>query len=62
MIKITRTITLDGQNKSEYDSIVQHLTDTNSEAQGWKLVKEPLINRVTAVKQEEISSIQPTVG
>lgn len=57
MIKVTRTITLDGQSKSEYEAIVQHLTETNSEAQGWKLLKEPLINRVTAVKQEELTSL-----
>ena len=55
MIKVTRTVTLDGTNKTDYDAIVKHLTETNSEAQGWELRKEPLINRVTAIKKEELT-------
>ena len=57
MIKVTRTVTLDGTNKTDYDAIVKHLTETNSEAQGWELRKEPLINRVTAIKKEELTQI-----
>lgn len=57
MIKILRTITLDGQNPTEYNAILKHLTDTNSELQGWKLHKEPLINRVTATKLEELQQL-----
>lgn len=57
MIKVTRTITLDGQSKAEYDQIIHHLESTNSESQGWTLRKEPLINRVTAIKTEELPAI-----
>lgn len=55
MIKVVKTITLDGQSQQEYDKIIQHLLDTQAEQQGWTLHKEPLINKVTAVKQEEIN-------
>lgn len=57
MIKITRTITLDGKTAEDYKKIILHLSETNSEQQGWVIVKEPLVNRVTAVKKEEIESI-----
>ena len=57
MIKITRTITLDGSSAEDYQKIILHLSETNSEEQGWYILKEPLVNRVTAIKKEEIDSI-----
>lgn len=57
MIKVTRTITLDGQTVEEYQKIITHLEQTNSEQQGWRLTKDPLMKRVTAYKQEEIQQL-----
>lgn len=57
MIKVTRTVVLDGASKTEYDKIVAHLEATVSEEQGWKLYKEPLINKVTATKTEELQEL-----
>lgn len=57
MIKVTRTITLNGQTAEEYNNILQHFDLTNPEEQGWKLHKEPLIHKVTAVKTEELQSL-----
>lgn len=57
MIKISRTVILDGASKVEYDQIVAHLEATASEEQGWKLHKEPLINKVTATKTEELQEL-----
>lgn len=57
MIKVTRTVTLDGQNQDEYNKIIVHFEQTNPESQGWKLLKEPILNRVTAVKTEEVQTL-----
>lgn len=57
MIKITRTITLNGDTDKDYNQIVEHLINTKAEESGWSLVKEPLVNKVTAVKKEEINQL-----
>lgn len=56
-MKITRTITIDGKTKAEYEQIVAHLEAEAQRAQGWTLHKEPLVNRVTAVKTEEAATL-----
>jgi hypothetical protein len=57
MIKITRTITLNGDTKEDYNQIIDHLINTKAEETGWTLIKEPLTNKVTAVKKEEINQL-----
>jgi len=57
MIKITRTITLNGDTDKDYNQIVEHLINTKAEESGWSLIKEPLVNKVTAVKKEEINQL-----
>lgn len=57
MIRITRTVRLDGHDREEYDQIIAHLEQTGSEQQGWTLHKEPLLHRVTATKTEEVESV-----
>lgn len=56
-MKITRTITIDGKTKAEYEQIVAHLETEAQRIDGWTLIKEPLVNRVTAVKTEEVNSL-----
>lgn len=57
MIKIRRTVVLDGSTKEDYDKIVAHLEETTPVNQGWDIHKEPLLNKVTATKYEEIQEI-----
>lgn len=56
-MKITRTITIDGKTKDEYEKIVAYLEVEAQRIQGWTLHKEPLVNRVTAVKSEEVQTL-----
>ena len=56
-MKITRTITIDGKTKAEYEQIVAHLETEAQRIDGWSLVKEPLVNRVTAVKVVEVAEL-----
>lgn len=56
-MKITRTITIDGKTKAEYEQIVAHLETEAQRIDGWTLHKEPLVNRVTAVKSEEVENL-----
>jgi hypothetical protein len=51
--KITNVV-LNGKNKDEYDAIRAKLLSENAEGVGWKLTLAPLINRVTAVKTEQV--------
>lgn len=55
-MKITRTITFDGKNNEDYHSILSKLQDENAEGNGWHLTKDPLLNRVTAHKVEEVTN------
>lgn len=55
MIKRTISVTLDGKSKADYEAIVAKLESENPQSQGWVLIKEPLVNRVTATKTEEVS-------
>lgn len=55
MIKVTRTVVLDGTSKSDYDKIVAHLEATAPAHQGWEIFKEPIVNKVTATKTEEVT-------
>lgn len=56
-MKITRTITIDGKTKAEYEQIVAYLEAESQRVEGWTLHKEPLVNRVTAVKTETVDSL-----
>lgn len=56
-MKITRTITIDGKSKAEYEQIVTHLETEAQRIDGWQLIKEPLVNRVTAVKTEIVETL-----
>lgn len=56
-MKVTRTITIDGKTKAEYEQIVAHLEELQQHFLGWTLHKEPLMNRVTAVRTEEVDSL-----
>jgi hypothetical protein len=57
MIKITRTITLDGQTQEEYVMIIKHLEDTRALEHGWELKKDALLKRVVAIRTEETDSV-----
>lgn len=56
-IRVTRTLTFDGSTKGQYDKIVAHLETLKESFPGWQLIKEPLVNRVTAVKTEEVEQL-----
>lgn len=56
-MKLTRTIAIDGNNKDEYQKIVAHLESLQANFPEWTLHKEPLVNRVTAIKTEEVDSL-----
>lgn len=56
MITRTMTITLDGSSKEEYEAIKAKLAAEGLEAKGWKLIYEPLVNRVTAAKTEDVTA------
>lgn len=56
-MKLTRTITIDGKTKEEYEQIVAHLETEAQRTQGWTLHKEPLLNRVTATKIEDVDQL-----
>lgn len=55
MITRTSTITLDGQTKAEFEAIKAKLTEERMEQQGWKIVADPVLNRVTAIKTEQVT-------
>ncbi len=57
MIKITHTKTFDGTSKAEYDQAVSRLEIEAQKVDGWTLIKEPLVNRVTAIKTEEVETL-----
>lgn len=57
-MKITRTITIDGKSNAEYEQIKSHLEQLQQKFPGWALYPEPLVNRMTAVKTEEVQSLQ----
>ena len=57
MIKITRTVTIDGKDKAEYEQIKAHLEQLKQFFPEWSLIPEPLVNRMTAVKTEEVTSL-----
>lgn len=56
-MKITRTITIDGDTPQEYVQIAAHMDSLADQFPQWSLVKEPLLNRITAVKTEEVEAI-----
>lgn len=56
-MNVTRTITIDGKTQAEYEQILSHLKAEAQKAQGWELIKEPLINRVTAIKTVTVDSL-----
>jgi hypothetical protein len=56
-MKITRTITIDGDTNQEYVAIATHMDNLQATYPEWQLVKEPLLNRVTAVKVEDVESL-----
>lgn len=53
-MKLTRTITFDGDTKAEYEQIKAHLESLQSTVPGWTLIPEPVVNRMTATKTEEV--------
>lgn len=57
MIKITRTVTIDGKSKEEYEQIKLHLEQLKEFFPEWNLYPEPLVNRMTAVKIEEVTTL-----
>lgn len=58
MIKVTHTVSIDGANKEDYENIKHHLEELKTVFPGWTLVPEPLVNRMTAVKTEEVKNLQ----
>lgn len=56
-MKITRTITIDGKSNAEYEKIKTHLEGLQQHFPGWQLIPEPLVNRMTAVKVEDVESL-----
>ena len=61
MIARRMTITLDGQTREEYEAIVARIEAETQQQAGWKLIKDPLVNRVTATRQDFLDEHgQPT--
>jgi hypothetical protein len=56
-MKVTRTITIDGDTNQEYVTIVAHMETLHTEHPEWELIKDPLANRVTAVKVEDVDGL-----
>lgn len=56
-MKITRTITIDGQTAAEYEEIKAHLEALKAAFPGWTISYDPLLKRATAVKTEEVTSL-----
>ena len=54
MIKRKTIIILDGTNKSDYERICQILAAEIPHTSEWQLHHEPLLNRVTASKIDEV--------
>lgn len=57
-MKLTRTIVIDGKDKSEYEQIKAHLEKLKDQFPEWVLLPEPLVNRMTATKVEEVENLQ----
>lgn len=57
MITITTTLTLDGQTPAEYQKIVEYFNTYGHEQAGYTLIKEPLINKITAVRVDKVESL-----
>lgn len=56
-MKITRTITIDGKTPAEYQQIKEHLEALHQQFPEWNLIPEPVVNRMTAVKVEEVQAL-----
>lgn len=56
-MKIVRTIIIDGKSRDEYEQIKAHLEALQANFPGWTLIPEPLMNRMTATKTEEVASL-----
>lgn len=56
-MKITVTVVIDGKTNAEYEQIKARLEAEKAESPGWTLHPEPLANRMTAVKTEEVQSL-----
>lgn len=56
-MKITRTITIDGQTQAEFEAIKAHLEDLKAHYPGWTITYDPLLKRATAVRSDEVASL-----
>ena len=56
-MKVTRTITIDGANKDEFEQIKAHIEEIKAQYPGWEIIYNPLANRATAVHTAEVQSL-----
>jgi len=56
-MKITRTVTIDGKDKAEYEQIKAHLEELQAKFPGWTISYDPLLNRATAIKTEDVQTL-----
>ena len=56
-MKVTRTVTIDGSNRAEFDQIKAHLEALQAEFPGWAITYDPLLNRATAVRTDETDTL-----
>ena len=56
-MKVTRTVTIDGSNRAEFDQIKAHLEALQAQFPGWTLIPEPLVNRMTATRSDETDTL-----
>lgn len=57
MITVKSTFQLDGQNNADYQKIIAYFESHGHEQAGYTLVKEPILNRVTAYKTDMVDKI-----
>lgn len=56
-MKITRTITIDGSNSAEFEAIKAKLEALKAANPGWTISYDPLLNRATAIKVEDVQGL-----
>jgi hypothetical protein len=56
-MKVTRTITIDGDNPTEFEQIKAHLESLREKFPGWEIIYNPLVNRATAVRTDDVEKL-----
>ena len=57
-MKVTRTITIDGDNAKEYEKVKALLEAEAAKTPGWQIIYNPLANRATATRTDDVEPLK----